>query len=321
MALKPKKQAKVQATLQGRVDAGTAGAKDKARLAGFTGQATPPPATGGGVKAPPTAPRKGSNFKLGTTLEELNAQKSSLKGKNRLGMVDQAIAGLQPQQQAPTPETAPTVSTGTPEAVTNVQDPQNEALFPSMRAMEPANYQGSPLFDFQQKQGEKRLRATLAKRGLLDSGAEIEAIGDFNTQLGAMEADKARGYAQNEADRLERIQQNEAGRLERGEQRAGDDRFRWTQLGLDQNPMKYAYQGTENYAQNVGNNSNAIASYLADAYQRSSGGGGGGGGQPFVAPFPGSPDFSAIDALGARTGGENNNNYWNSIMKFVGGLF
>lgn len=195
-------------------------------------------------------------------------------------------------------------------------------LFPSIRAMEPANYEGSPLYKFQQQQGEDRIKKLLNKRGLLNSGAEIEAISDFNTELGAVEADKARGYAEKEADRLERIQQNEALRRERGENRASDDRYRWTDLMLRQNPMEFAYGGMGKYGDTLGRESSAIANYLRNAYPRVSGGGGGGGGVgPFIPPFPTSPDFSGIDIIGSIGQGTNNTNYWDSILKGIGALF
>ncbi len=327
---------------------GGAHAARQARLAAakpaapsFNGQATRPgatvpPATGGGSTL---APRQGSNFKVAGDLAGLEAQKAKLRpgATNRLGMVDQAIAGLQPQAAsngaAPIP---PGGQMPNGEANSSFNDiiengMGNETgsndigntLFPSGRAFEPENYQGSPLYKFQQGEGEKSIRRALAKRGLLDSGAEIEAISDFNTELGAVESDKARSYADKEADRYERIQQNESLRRERGEGRAGDDMYRWTQLMLDQNPMDYAFSGTKEAAGNIDDSYSANAAYLRERYPRAfaSGGGGGGGSGAYVPPFPTGPDYSEIDRLGSLGGSSSGTNYWNAIKNTIAGLF
>lgn len=251
----------------------------------------------------------------------------------RLKQVNQAIRGLRHPAPVTPPVIDPSTGGGHPtegqppivpsdEVDPGVTQPGSaEGLFPSIRAFEPSYYEGSPLYQFQKREGERGLDRILSKRGLRDSGAEIQAYSDFNQELGGVESDKARGYAEKEADRLERIQQNESLRRERGENRAGDDMFRWTDMMLRQNPMEYAYGGTGKYADTVGRESEAIANFMRNNYPRAVGGGGGGGVGPFVPPFPSTPDFSGIDTIGSVGSGSSNNDYFNTIMRSIGAFF
>lgn len=204
--------------------------------------------------------------------------------------------------------------------VGNPGDASN-VLFPSQQAFEPTDYNGSPLYKWQQQEGQKALNAVLAKRGLLDSGAEIQADTNFQNQLGAQEADKARGYAQNEADRYERMSENEANRRTNNQNSADDNLYKWTSLLLGQNPMQYASQGTGDYATATGNEAKMIASYLPQLYAHASGGGGGGGPGPFIPPFPSGPDDSGINEIGALMNGSSSNSGANSIINSLPGLF
>lgn len=426
--LAPKKAEKVTNTLQARVDAGTAGAKEKARLAamtapGYNGQVAPPPTGGPATVAPapnpqlktlqdrlaagtggpntqaridkitaaapaaPVAPKPAAPPANPNALKTLQDRLAAgTGGPNTQARIDKLLAAPAPaanpsglNSKVTTPDRSAAVikelekrvanKTAGPNEIKRLQDLKNKAatasvlpdagtgapapdattppppdiipngmgdessgkddignaLFPSMRAFEPENYEGSPMYKFQQQKGEESIRRSLAKRGLLDSGAEIEALADFNTELGAVESDKARGYADKEADRLERIQQNESLRRERGAGRSSDDLYRWTQMMLDQNPMDYAFSGTEKAAGNIGDSSSALAAYLRDRYPRSfpsgGGGGGGGGSGAYIPPFPTGPDFSEIDRLGSLGGSSSENSYWNTIKNTIAGLF
>lgn len=282
----------------------------------------------------------------GSDLATLQRQKSNLSKKlksresrglqsptyqNKFKQVNRAIKGLGSQQAAPvaTPPPVPTPAP-TPQVNPTTDMGGNEesslrnsmALFPSIRAMEPQNYMGSPLYDFQKKKGEEAINRVLAKRGLLNSGAEIQAISDFNTELGATEADKARGYAEKEADRLERIQQQEANRLMNRDDANFDRTYKWTDLMLRQNPMQYAMGGLDAYGNNISKEAKTEADYYNQLYQRAVGGGGGGGSKmPFIPPFPSGPDYSQIDSLAALGGGSSNNRFFNSILKGIGSIF
>lgn len=210
---------------------------------------------------------------------------------------------------------------GNPSGVDNgVENGAGNVLFPSQQAFEPTDYNGSPLYKWQQQEGQTSLNRLLAKRGLLNSGAEIEANNRFQTALGAGEADKARGYAQNEADRYERMSQNEALRRERQGNQASDNAYRWTQLYLNQNPMDYAMKGTDSYANTLGKDASTMANYLSQLYTKAHGSSGGGPG-PFIPPFPSGPDFSNIDTIGALTKGSGNNNWANGILNSLPGFF
>lgn len=192
-------------------------------------------------------------------------------------------------------------------------------FFPSMRAFEPENYEGSPLYKFQQQKGEEAINRVLSKRGLRDSGAEIQALSDFNRELAAGEADKTRGYAQTEADRFERLTQNEANRLERRDDANFDRAYKWTNMFLNQNPMDYAVKGTDNYAKTVGDEAKTIANYLPSLYAKAVGGGG--GAYPaYQSPFPSSPDFSGIDQVAAIMNGSGNNGMFSGIINSLPGF-
>lgn len=247
----------------------------------------------------------------------------SPKDEARLAKIDAALAAQNTGTQ-PITETTPTDTGSTPPTDTgptdDVENGAGNVFFPSQQAFEPQNYEGSPLYKFQQQEGTKALNRVLAKRGLLDSGAEIEANNRFQQALGAGEADKARGYAQQEADRYERMSQNEALRREREGGRASDNAFRWTDLMLRQNPMDYAFKGTGQYADTVGSEGKTMANYLQQLYTRATGGGGGGGPGPFILPFPTGPDFSNIDVLKSLTGGSNNNSFWNAFINSLPGF-
>lgn len=281
----------------------------------------------------------------GSDLATLNKQKGNLTKKlksrdsrgvkspgyqSKLKQVNKSIKGFganqaapvvqQPQTTAPAPQVNPTTDMGMDESRSSIGN--SMALFPSIRAMEPSNYMGSPLYDFQKQQGEKSINKLLAKRGLLGSGAEIEALSNFNTELGATEADKARGYAEKEADRLERIQQQEANRLMNRDDANFDRSYKWTDLMLRQNPMQYAMGGLDAYGSNIGKEAKTEADYYNQLYQRAVGGGGGGGGQqPFIPPFPSGPDYSQIDSVAALNGASTNNNFFNSLLKGIGSFF
>lgn len=288
----------------------------------------------------------------GTDFNTLSSQKQNLSNKlkqrqqrglsspqyqQRLKLVNKQLKGMSPTPVASIPspteinpvasipspvedlEKMPTIDMGMDETRAS----QARALFPSIRAMEPENYMGSPLYDFQQKKGEDSIKKLLAKRGLLNSGAEIEAISNFNTELGAMESDKARGYAEKEADRLERIQMQEANRLMNRDDANFDRAYRWTELMLRQNPMQYAMGGLDTYGNNILKQAGTEADYLKNLYPRQVGGGGGGGGgqMPFIAPFPSGPDYSQIEQLEALNKGSSSGGFFNSIIKGIGSLF
>ena len=217
---------------------------------------------------------------------------------------------IAPQQQAANSATSSNSASAT------------EALFPSMRAMEPSAYEGSPLYKFQADEGMKRLNRLMASRGLSNSGAEIEANSKFLQELGANEADKTRGYAQTEADRLERMQQSESTRLERTGNEQWNRYYNMLSLMANQNPMSYAYDGTTNAGNIISGIGKRKADYISGAYDRPSIGAGGGGGggvsmPSFQAPYSSGPDYSMIDLMSVYGDQGSNFDLFNGINKAI----
>lgn len=313
-------------------------------------QTTTPPAAGTGTTTPPAngAPASGaagssSNFftsSRGTKIDVSGLSGGDLKRVQDLANSGYGTKAMQVAKtlQSRTPSTTtppPPADTGTgtappPDSTSQVGDPppgssgtpDPTSFFPSMSAFEPQNYQGSPLYQWQQQQGTDALNKVLSKRGLLNSGAEIQANSDFQTALGAGEADKARGYAENDADRYERLADNASSVEQRSSEDASDDLFRWTQLGLQQNPANASFTGTGNYAGAVGNTANSLASFLASNYAHVSGGGGGGSSASSITPpFPSGPDYSNINTVNSVASGQNSNSMWNAITSALPSLF
>lgn len=114
---------------------------------------------------------------------------------------------------AATTNTDPTVM-GTPDPVQNNANPEtmfksvhefiptaNERLFNPMQQKSvmnylPQNWQGSPAYENARRVGNKNLEATLAARGLLGSGAELQAKSDFDANLLAQDTDRMMQVAQ-----------------------------------------------------------------------------------------------------------------------------
>lgn len=254
---------------------------------------------------------------------------------NRLHNLTGQIQGIRAQQNpVQPPATPPTEPAAT---LPNTSDPNNEqartqlpneetqaqvnALFPGQRAFLPENYQGSPLYQFQANEGQKRLDKMYAARGLTGSGAEIGGNTQFLNELGARESDRQQGVAQTEADRLYNFYQDEANRKERVGNEQFDRAYSLTDLALSQNPMQYTYGAAGDLANQYNQQGQINANYRKDRYGRVRGGGGGGGGggypAPFQAPFPTSPNFTGID-LQSPVLNQNSNFGWMSGLGEAG---
>ena len=245
--------------------------------------------------------------------------------KARYQALNQNIRGMRNQPAATTPPaTDTTASTGamTPATPVQPQDPNvANALFPSSRIFEPQNYEGSPLYQFQKKQGLQDLERLYAARGLTNSGAELEGNSKFLNELGANESDRMMQVAQKDADRLANMQENEANRRFQGQQNAFGNMLDYYRLMSDQNPMRYAYDATNSGAGIYGKMGASDANYAGKNYYRNTVGktyGGGAGPAPiFNQPFASGPDYSGLNASMALM-----NPYMNSIYgNVLGGAY
>lgn len=288
-------------------------------------------------------------FKLGTDLASLQQQRARTKAElqrrggkqkatgyaNQLNQIDTAIRGIRnkpqivPDQPLPAPKIpAPQPQQPAPQPIA----PNNTAaLFPNVRAFEPKNYEGSPLYQFQKKEGLKDLEKLMSARGLTKSGAEVEANSKFLSDVGAQEAQRQQGVAQQEADRLERMQQAESQRLTGAGNDQFDRQYKILELMSRQSPMEYAYGGMNRASDLDLQRAKAQAQYLSQAYARptvgmSSGGGGGrsGGGSvkqaPFMPPFPTGPDYSAINQAQIFSNGANQMDWAKNLGNLASGV-
>ena len=228
-------------------------------------------------------------------------------------------AGNNNQPPAPQPQTPAAPATPAP-ADTNASSPMTQALLQaltggmsSIRAYEPQNFEGSPMYQFQKQKGMQDLERLMAARGLTNSGAEIQANSDFLAQLNASEAEKQRQYAQGDMDRtmgglfnvagldradrqmnweqnnanlnrLLELQQLESNRNDQA--RGRDQNFLLGLLGIQaQNPIAdQSFKATGEASQYQKALQDALAAFTSNNYQRQIPSGGGGAGLPPPAP-------------------------------------
>ena len=224
---------------------------------------------------------------------------------------------------APAPESAPIPPnpTGGPDPTGN-PDPTAgymENLLPQVRGIEPADYKGSELYDWQLNKGMDAMAKYNAARGLRDSRAEDTQVSDFVQQLGATEAKSAREISQLEADRAQRqadrlygMQRDESLRGERGQDREFNQLYSTLQLMLGQNPMGYGADA----AGSMANLTNDLGKYMAGMQEKnfpryipSGGGGGGHSAGTFIPPYASKPSTAAGDYADIFGGAASNSNY------------
>jgi hypothetical protein len=218
---------------------------------------------------------------------------------------------------APTPAAAPAAPAPGPTNNTNPQTmfksiyeflpKANENLFspvPQKSLMEylPKNWEGSPAYTQALNRGNQNLEKQLNARGLLGSGAEIEAKNDLSAQLLAQDTDRMMQVAQvdsqnqvNETNNVRNLlsellgndfnaYNNQMADASQREMTRDSQGINVMSLILDylksQNPMQYGFPATNTIA----DNNLKLGSQLASLAGSSGGGGGGGGSRPAVAP-------------------------------------
>ena len=254
-------------------------------------------------------------------------------------------------QPAPTPAvTAPAAPSAPPAigaSIDSYQSPMTQSLLAAMKAgtntmaaYEPKNFEGSPLYQFQKQKGMHDLEKLMAARGLTNSGAEVQANSDFLANLNAQEADKQRGFAENEAARNQAMMQfvanydmGERGALrdqlntdldrrigqQQFEANRGDNRNTLMtnflqnilQMQSDNNIAQISQAGMGQQSQYSQALMNAIAQFTANNYQRYSGGGG--GGTPPQAPM--SPELDIMQILTGYSNQAGNNDVLNGFLR------
>lgn len=234
-----------------------------------------------------------ANNKYGTQASQL-AQQQRLK-------IKKANQPLAPAAETPAPANpiqplnTNNLATATPPAPSTANTAN--ALFPSTRMFEPQNYEGSPLYQFQVKQGQDQLAKSLAARGLTNSGEAIRQEVNIPLQAAAQDTDRMTRIASENADRLKAFQDAEALRLERQGNTQWDRQFALAQLMAQQSPWAASVNALNATAKQRNQAAQAQANYLKDMYTRlfpSGGGGGGGGSTAMPIPLPAAPSYTNL---------------------------
>ena len=262
--------------------------------------------------------------------------------RDRLLKVNQKI-GQNPVALPNPTEVAPPVGVPTPEAPAPVPDPgppdpggpdptngYMENILPQVRGIEPADYKGSEMYDWQLNKGMDAMARYNAARGLRDSKAEDSQVGDFVQQLGATEAKSARDISQIEADRAQRqadrlygMQRDESLRGERGQDRQFNQLYSTLQMLLGQNPMGYGADA----AGSMANLTNDLGKYMSEltkgGYSKfiPSGGGGGASAPTFIPPYASAPSTAASDYTDIFGGAASNSNYGSMFADLFASMF
>lgn len=253
--------------------------------------------------------------------------KKQARQERRLAFVNRKM-GRKPAPKAGQPGVDPEMN-GPPMDIRTTQpigqvpppqgQPDTSALFPNQRAFEFKNWEGSPLFQFQRDEGMKAIDRKLAAEGLKGSGFQFDQYRNFLTDLGAREAERNSQVAQREADRLQQMQQSEADRRERVGNNAWDRSFNLLELMSRQNPMGYAFSGTQNLGSAYDDLANKRNSFISNQYPRVSGGGGYVP-SPYLPPPASGPDYSGFNVAGIKNGAASNTNWLDSIIDTIGGF-
>lgn len=240
------------------------------------------------------------------------------------------LAATNPTQSVPTGETPQVINSnnynniagGPNQQQPNSQDMAN-TLFPGSRMFEPQNYAGSPLYQFQVKEGLNQVDKSLAARGLSNSGYGIRQELNVPMMAAAQDTNRMQSVAENNANRLWDMQQQEAGRLERGQNNQWDRLFSLAQLQAQQSPWAASIAGLNNTSNITGQAGKENANMLRDLYQRVIASGGGGGARaPYTPiPMPSGPNYSGVDYIGQGVKGIQNNNTLGAILGGFSGLF
>ena len=294
--------------------------------------------TGGAPQTRHTAPNYG---RMQSRLDYLKRVRPQ---DRQIGSLQRTLANRpQPQQQTPPPadaNTSPTANWQNGDPGFPGQAPQRtpeqqaeydkqmqtyaQKLFPSLYGGTGEAYQGSELYKYQMGEGEKAVQRLAAARGLTGSSAEFKETRDFVNQLNAQESERARADMQREADRFMSLQESEAARQERAGNEAYDRQLGMLELLMRQSPMEMAYGASGQMSRQQREHAKSMGNYRQQMFERimgPSGGGGGGIAPQYIAPFPGGPNYDAINSQQHLSGYAGNNSYLSALVEGLGGLF
>jgi hypothetical protein len=264
----------------------------------------------------------------------LNQKIKNLKAKQTAGTLGtgrtnrlNTLMDYRKQQRNPVttqPAVAPLNPTNTATAAPVAQPVQSQqnvnTLYPSTTMFEPKNYEGSPLYQFQVKEGQRQLASSLAAKGLTNSGEAIRQELNIPMQAAAQDTDRMTRIASENADRATSFMNNEALRQERAGNNQWDRAYSIASLMASQSPWNAAISGLDNSASAREALGSANSNYLKDAYGRviSSGGGGGSGFVPV--PNVTQPNYSNIMPSQIGAGYDSNAGWLNVLTSGLSSL-
>lgn len=259
--------------------------------------------------------------KLQGRLKDLRGQRNTLVNE-QFQKGDDGTIGAKP---APLPDGLENIHSG-PYKPGEGQTPGNsfmgmrDILFPGQRNFEQKDFEGSEIYKFRRDEALSDADKYASSRGLIGSGAEIAMRDKALSRVSAEEGDRASLIAQKDADRYYGMVRDEADFRDRSSNEAFDRQYQLMQLAAQQNPLDVIYGGAQNWGNYVNNIGKNKAKFQSENYARptmSAGGYSGGASlPPFMAPYPGSPNTSNIDAIQNSYGGS----FWNDLFSSVGGL-
>jgi hypothetical protein len=289
------------------------------------------PTLGGGGMVKPPAPKpqfkpfameEYSKKYVGATQPELdayNAYKGSVFNRDpraKTRELQRAYVAARANRMNPTDQTGDQ-STGVDLQSPSQSPSQSPGInyFPSWQSFfSPENFQTT--YDL----GSKQLDRELARAGLFQSGANIEARNDLMRKVFNDERKAAMELAQINADRAERMSQAEALRRQAQEKEYYDRMFGVLDRALSTYNLRDGQSAARDFAglqKTIGD----VMSKLAVASQPRATGGGGISVGPFIPPPASGPNFSQSDLLRWRgneaTGVRNDNTLGTILNQFV----
>lgn len=224
------------------------------------------------------------------------------------------------RQELKIPTTGGNLAPPTTPPMTELPPGTTETLFPNTRMFEPKNYEGSPLYQFQLKEGQKQLARSLAAKGLTNSGHAIEEELAIPMRAAAQDTDRMTRIASENADRLYNFQNNEALRKERMGNAQWDRAYGLAELMSRESPWNEAFSAVDSTGKYKQAKGQAHANFLSNYYKTVLGPmAGGGGRQPL--PLPSGPDYSNIDLQQINADRTSNDNWIDLLTTGIANLF